>query len=55
MVEFNERHTAENLKNKIEEICQKFKIEPWQIHTSTVDNASNVVAAVRELRESQRE
>lgn len=55
MIEMNERHTAENLKIKIEEIYRSFGIQPWQIYSATVDNARNVVAAVREMAETQRE
>lgn len=55
MVELHERHTAVNLKNKIEELYCKFEIQPWQIYTSTVDNARNVCAAVKELQEAQRD
>lgn len=52
-VELSQRHTAFNLKMKVEEIYASFGIQSWQIYAVTVDNASNVVKAVDMMAEDQ--
>lgn len=49
----SQRHTAANLRTKVEEIYSSFGIQPWQIFSITVDNAMNVVKAVNLMAEHQ--
>ena len=49
--EITVRHTAENLKNMIIEILDKFDITIQQTYSSTTDNAKNIVKSISLLQD----
>lgn len=51
--ETNDKHTSENLKKILLDVCKSFDITQDQIYSCTVDNGANMVKAVDLLKYSQ--
>lgn len=53
IIELHERHTAENLSSRLLQVLKPFGIDIRRVLTVTTDNASNMLATVRNLRSAQ--
>lgn len=51
MIQFDESHTAENIKKNVMDCLKLFDVNPNQIVSITTDNASNMVSMIKKYNE----